>query len=490
MSREWFSLEEISARGLCMSLLRNMWMILLTAAALWLAATGWNNLTYQPEYTSQSTLVVTAKGGTNAYSSLSLTTQMADVFAQVFQSDVLAEKIAEDTGESINGRISCAQVAETNLLVLGVTCRHPREAYVYINAALKHYEEVSGEVFANASLQILQEPEVPLLPSNTSFAIRYRYWLMAAGAVSMALLVGLLYAFRFTVKNPLCAQRQLDGKIRGVIPFERKKRQSGQKKNPKRALLLNSPVMSMDFVEAGRKAEANVESHLKHHGKKTLLVTSIAENEGKSTVAANLALALAERHKRVLLVDGDLRKPGQYKIFERSRENRISLRQVLSEEKCWKDAVYYNKRDKIWELFQFHSVRNPEKMMDEAKMASLMKEWKREMDYIIIDSPPVAVSADAEIWVSVVDSALLVVREDWADVRVINDAVDMISQNETDFAGFVLSAFHKEWGQFMMWGAGERYGRYQNYDRRKAADPEPEYTVRRKRRQDDGEPDE
>lgn len=489
MNREWFSLEEISVRGLCISLLRNVWMILLAAAAIWMAATGWHNLTYQPEYTSQATLVVTTKGGTNLYSSLSLTRQMANVFGRVFQSDVLAEKIAQDTGESITGKISCTPVTETNLLVLRVTCRHPREAYVYINAALEHYEEVSGDVFSNAALQILQEPEIPSSPSNTSLAMQYRCRLMAVGAAAMAILIGLLYVFRFTVKNPLCAQRQLDGKIRGVIPFERKRQQTGWKKNPKKALLLNSPMMSMDFVEAGRKVGANVEFHMRRHEQKTLLVTSIAENEGKSTIAANLALALAERHKKVLLIDGDLRKPGQYKIFEESKEGRISLGQVLTEEKNWQDAVYYNEQNAIWELFQFHSVSDPGKMMNEERIAKLAEEWKKEMDYIIIDSSPVAVSADAEIWVSAVDSALLVVREDWADVRVINDAVDMISQNGTDFVGFVLSAFHKEWGQFVRQGTGERYGRYRGYNTERAANAETEYTIRREREQDDAEPD-
>ena len=56
-------------------------------------------------------------------------------------------------------------------------------------------------------------------------------------------------------------------------------------------------------------------------------------------------------------------------------------------------------------------------MLREERLAEFIEAWKREMDYIIIDCSPAAVSADAEIWVSVVDSVLLVVREDWADVR-------------------------------------------------------------------------
>lgn len=447
MNGERFSLAEISVRGLCMDLFRNAWMILLAAVAVWLAATGWHNLTYQPEYTSSATLVVTVKGSSSTYSSLSLTTQMADVFGQVFQSDALAEKIAEETGEEIAGKISCTPIQETNLLVLSVTCRHPRDAYLFINAALEHYGEVAGDVFANASLRTVQEPEVPSAPSNTSVAMRYRYPLMAAGAAGMAALICLLYVMRFTVKNPLCAQRQLDGKVRGVIPFEQKGTALRQKKNPKEALLLDSPVVSMGFAEAGRRTAAKVEYHMRRHRQKMLLVSSIAENEGKSTVAANLALALAEKHKKVLLVDGDLRRPAQHKVFEAKGKERLSFSRVLKGEADWKDAAFYNRRSDIWELFQFRAVRKPARILREEKLAGLAEEWKREMDYIIIDCSPVAVSVDAEVWVSVADSVLLVVREDWADVRVINDAVDMISQNGTDFTGFVLNAFHREWSR-------------------------------------------
>lgn len=500
MNGERFNLAEISIRGLCMDLIGNAWMILLAAAAVWFAATGWHNLTYQPDYTSSATLVVTTKGSSNTYSSLSLTTQMADVFGQVFQSDALGKKITEETGEEIAGRISCTPIQETNLLVLSVTSSHPREAYLFINTALEHYEEVAGDVFANASLQIVQEPEVPSAPSNTSPAMRYRYLLMAAGAAGMALLIGLLYIMRFTVKNPLCAQRQLDGKIRGVIPFEQKGTSLRRKKNPKEALLLNAPVVSMGFAEAGRRTEAKVEYHMRRRRQKVLLVSSIAENEGKSTVAANLALAMAEKHKKVLLVDGDLRRPAQHKVFEENEKDRISFSQILKGEKGWKEALHYNKRDGIWELFQFSAVRGLGRMLREEKLAELIDGWKREMDYIIIDCSPVAVSADAEVWVSVVDSALLVVREDWADVRVINDAVDMISQNGTDFAGFVLNAFHREWFQparrqeysYSRYGAQASDGNYAGGDFgsdegdsvEDTVDGSPENALRRERGQD------
>ena len=66
------------------------------------------------------------------------------------------------------------------------------------------------------------------------------------------------------------------------------------------------------------------------------------------------------------------------------------------------------------------------------------------MSYIVVDCSPVAAAADAEIWMQYVDTAVLVVRQDMADLRVINDTVDLIWKSTGDFAGFILNAFRKE----------------------------------------------
>lgn len=463
MNRERFSLNEISFRGICMDLIRNVWMILLAAVAVWCAATAWHNLTFDPQYTSSATLAVVVKGQSNAYSSLSVATQMADVYGQVFESEALRDKMREDTGEDIEGTISCSLIEETNLLVLNATSPKPRQSYVFLYSALRNYKEVAGQVFSNADLKMVQEPDIPYTPSNTSWMLKNRYLLMIAAAVGMAVLLSLYYTMRFTVKTVKSAETQLDGKILGVIPYERKERKTRGKKESQKALILTSPSVSMNYAEAGRRAEARIEYQMKKNKQKVLLVTSIGENEGKSTVAANLALSMAEKHKKVLLVDGDLRKPAQHKIFESKTENRISFEKILKGEQDWREAQHPGKIRGVWELFQFVESRHPEQCLKEEKLRGLLHECKQEMDYIIVDCSPVMVSADAEVWMSVVDAVILVVREDWADIRLINDTVDLVRQTGSDFAGFVLNAFHREWPGTA--GTG-RYDRYNIYGER------------------------
>ena len=197
----------------------------------------------------------------------------------------------------------------------------------------------------------------------------------------------------------------------------------------------------MDFAESSRRAATRVEAHLRHHKAKVLLVCSVEENEGKSTVAANLAIAIAEHGEKVLLVDGDLRKPGQYKIFDRKGEKRLSFSDVLTGKASLEEVLSRNSKAGFWELFQYESVAQAGNLLAGAKLRQLMEELKDQADVIVIDSPPVAAAADAEIWMHLADSVALVVRQDASDVRVINDTVDLIWKSAGDFAGFLLNAF-------------------------------------------------
>ena len=177
-------------------------------------------------------------------------------------------------------------------------------------------------------------------------------------------------------------------------------------------------------------------------------------------MAANIALALAEKNRKVLLVDGDLKKPAQNKVFEEQEQGRHSLDEVLAGGVDWKEALFFSEKNNIWEMFQFHSVEDSASALDIPAVKTMLKGWKEEMEYIIIDCSPTAVSTDAEIWMGAADTVLLVIREDWADVRVINDTVDVIWQSGRDFTGFILNAFHREWFR-----AGGEDG-YENYVRR------------------------
>ena len=459
MKEQQISLDGISLQGAARQILKNWWVVVCLALAAFLGATGLGMLTYAPEYTATSTLVIRVKGS-DAYSTLSQTTQMTAVYSEVFQSSALRNMISQNIGEEVEGTISCTQIEETNLLVLSATSPTPRQAYLFIHSALQNYEQVAGYVFTNAALEIVQEPSVPEQPSNESFLIAHRLELTALAALGAAALIVLIYLLRNTVKVAAKASSLLDGKVLGTVPYEKRQSANGKRTNKTKgvpALLLTSPLVSMNFAEAGRRAATRLEAHLQHKQYQVLLVASVEENEGKSTVAANIAIALAEHGKRVLLIDGDFRKPAQYKIFDRRNTRQPSFSDVVAGKLPWEKAAVRNEKGGFFELFQFKALKNPVALLNSKKLVDVMTVLRSEMDYIIIDCSPVAVAADAELWMHHVDTVALVVRQDRADVRVINDTVDLIWKSAGDFSGFVLNAFQEEHPHP---GSDGRYGEY------------------------------
>lgn len=441
-----FRLDEISILCIIRDLLKNIWVILLAAAAGWFAVTGVMSFLYVPEFTAQATMAVSARGDSNAYSSLSLTNQMAGVFSEVFDSNVLKEKIAEELGEdSINETIQATVIEETNLITLQVTSENPRRAYQVIQSAIRNYDEVSDYLFSNAMLRIVQEPSVPYAPSNAMNSSRYQKLAILAGAVGSGGLIVLLSILRFTVKTREGAKRNLDGRILELIPYERKnKTVRGALRKLNKSILISSKLVSMPFGEAVRKTATRIDHHMRRRDQKVLMVTSVAENEGKSSVAANLALALAEKGRRVMLIDVDLKKPALYKVFEKKEENRKYLSDYLDKKAEIKDVLIYEKKEKIYTVFQEKSIHNAARYLDSMEMKALIDAGRKKMDYIILDTPPMSVSSDAELMLKMADNAVLIVRQDWTDVRAANDASDTIRQAGVDFTGFILNAFLKE----------------------------------------------
>ena len=206
-------------------------------------------------------------------------------------------------------------------------------------------------------------------------------------------------------------------------------------------LLITSPIASMNFVEANGRMSSRIEHHFDKHNFKVLLVTGIGENDGKSTVAANICLSFVEKNKKVLLIDGDFRKPAQYKIFDKEVLDTNPLQDVITEKKSLKDSIYFNKKSNIYELFLYHAIDDPSKLMNVVTLKKIMDQLKKHFDYIVIDCSPVAVSVDAEVWMEVVDSTILLVRQDCTDIRMVNDTVDLIWQSGCDFTGFALNMF-------------------------------------------------
>lgn len=161
------------------------------------------------------------------------------------------------------------------------------------------------------------------------------------------------------------------------------------------------------YAENIRLIRTNIKYLSVDSEKKVLLVTSVSKGDGKSTVAANLAITFSYDNNKVLIIDCDLRKPNIHKIFEINNEYGLTdfLANVKSDKgliKKYSDGVDIITAGKI--------VPNPCEILSSHKFKNLLDQLRNEYDYIIIDSPPLDTVSDAQNLSVNVDGTIIVAR--------------------------------------------------------------------------------
>lgn len=460
--------NNIDIRSIVWDIIKNFWVVILAVATAYLAVQSFYTVTYKPQYESNATLSVTMRGENGgSFSSLYLTGEMAEVFSEVFESSTLKKIIAQSMGvNSINGQISVGIIADTNLITLKVVSDTPEHAYMIINYALENYTMVSDYLFSNARLDALKAPTIPYAPNNPLNTAKACQVFMALAAIMSMGGIAFISYLRSTVKSRTDAKQRLDGRTVGIIPFVKRYRTSIFKlKAPKQAPLISSIMVGAHFVEATKKVATLFDVHMRRRSQKSLLVTSVDPNEGKSSVSSNLAIAFAKKGYKTLLIDVDLKKPSIHKIFNKTKGDYAAFTECIEGKRTVEEALIYESEN-LYLLCQFTGVHDSGTLICSQSAAELMHKFCSEFDYVIVDTPPMNISADAEIMLKYCDAATVVVRQDWSTVGVINDVGDVLKNSGKDFVGFVINAFR---GSAVSGGSGRSYfnPEYKNEYRRK-----------------------
>lgn len=444
MNQKAIRLDEINFYGLISLLLKNLWIVVVLCVCALMGFTSVCRLTYTPMYTSTATFMVSAKDSTSAYNSLTTTQSMASVFVEVFQSNVLREKISQQMPDGrFNGTINTTTIPETNLLIVTVTSEAPDTSFRALNLLVDNYDSISDYVFSNAQLEVIKDPVVPVAPSNPlNVESKYPIVLLFAGLLSVGGIVA-IYLLRDTVKTPKAARRKIDARLLRTIDHERKnKTLRAQLRRKNAAPLITNPLTKKDFIENNLSFCSALEYHARKRGQKVILVTSVGENEGKSTIAANLALSLAEKNRRVVLLDCDFRKPSLHKIFEVIPQKEQTLTSYLLQDQL--DPTPYLtqlKKHGITLGISQSSGKSIAKLLNNGKLAALLQQLRTQADYVILDTPPMLAAADAEYIAALADTAVLVVRSDFMSTGSINEGLDKLRKSAPEVCGFVLNNY-------------------------------------------------
>lgn len=450
----------------------NWWIILLGALAAAMLTYTAVNLKYVPEYSSTATFAVSARSSASSYNNLSSANTMATTLQKIIESSAMEDILENELGVDVaEAKIETNVVQNTNLLELTVTTDSPKESFDIINAVIDNYSSISYYSIGNAVMEVLQAPGIPFSPDNPlNVGDRTQQAFLLAAAV-LILLFGLLSFQKDTVKCEEEIEKKLDARSLGAIAFEMKYKSLREfLRRRKSALLINNPLAGFSFVESYKKFSSRVEYRMEKHDCHSLVVTSVSENEGKSTVAANLAITIAQRGQRVILLDGDLRRPSQFLIFGLKPEEKNELGEYLKKENPLKDIVMPTDVKRLFFMGGRNCYSSSTDLLQNEQLKKLLETCKKLADYVIIDTPPVGILGDAEIYAQYADAVLLVVRQNFVYAEDINDALDRFRGAKCRVLGVVLNGVQTLSG-FTSSAVGRYssrygYGRYGKYGKR------------------------
>ncbi|GAB4210468.1 MAG: polysaccharide biosynthesis tyrosine autokinase [Synechococcales cyanobacterium] len=189
------------------------------------------------------------------------------------------------------------------------------------------------------------------------------------------------------------------------------------------------------------------------YGNKSLRVFAITSSlpaEGKSTSSHMLAQSLAEFGHTVLLVDADMRRPTQHEIA--GIANAVGLSNVLHRDRDWR-TVLHHAAPRLDVLVAGAAPFNPLLLLGSPEMASLISEWQKEYEYVIIDTPPLVGIGDTPAIARLVDATILVVGMGTASFESVGRTLESLTQTGTNLLGFVANYVERQ-------GSGYEYAEY------------------------------
>lgn len=452
-------LDRLHLTTIVQDVLRRWYLILAVTILAAAAACVVTQLRYRPEYETRTTFVVSTRGSSaTVYQNLSATTNLASVLSEVLNSSVLRRAILDELQVSgFEGTISAAAVEETNLITLRVTAADPRTAFLVNRAIIEHHSVVTAQLLGDIALEVLQKPQVPTAPVRGAGVTRRAMQAAALAFAAMCALFAFSSYLRDTVRTRQEAEQKLDCRCLAEIPHERRYKSAWAWLRRRRSsLLVTDSTTGFRFCENMRKLRRRVEQLLPQGG--VLLVTSAAEHEGKSTVAVNLALSLAQKHSRVLLIDGDLRRPACRSLL-RLTGPEGQLADVLAGKRLLEDAVQQDPRQHLSVLAGGAQTASAVRRLLPA-LPGLLAQARERYDYLILDMPPMQLVPDAESVAGSSDAALLVVQQNRVTADDINDAAAALRASG---CGKVDCVLNNVYAAPMESGGAYGYGHYGRY---------------------------
>lgn len=410
-----------------------------------------------PMYTSTTTLVLASNNEKNKSNTTStaaevaVNTKLVSTYSELIKSQKVLREVVADTGiniteEQLKKEISIESVSSTSLINISVEDKIPENSSKIANEIANVFTKKVAEIYNINNVQIVNQAEIPQGPSN----INHKKDIVIFG------LVGLLVSITYIIianmlDTTIKSSEELDDifglPILASIPMYGKKSQKG---NDKELIVDKDPKSPIS--EVFRTLRANIQFMNTKKKSKVVLVTSTIEGEGKSWVAANLAVTFAQAGKLALLIDADMRKGRQYDIFNIKAKPGISnyLSGIINENKEKNedeinDIENYIQETQIKNLYVIPSgdvPPNPSELLLSHKMKEVIKKLKEQCDVIIVDGTQCDLIADSLVLARLADTTIITTAYKQTKKENLRKVIEKIINVGGKNIGFVLNKVH------------------------------------------------
>jgi capsular exopolysaccharide synthesis family protein len=422
-------------------LLRDRWRLVLGVTLLAIAVSGLFTWRETPQYASQTTLIVSAWGGlddaASAYQGNLLSQQKVKSYTELLHSQRVMAGVVQRldldlTPRQLSGKVTSAAIPDTSLLTVTVRDPSPTRARAIANAIGTEFLELIPTLEPTQDgrpvvrVTVVSRAEVPSSPVSPR----------PARNLALAGVLGLLVGFGLAV-----ARRALDTSVKAVEQAEKISRAPSLGSVPFDSTAGRLPLIelatSTPRAEAFRKIRTSLQFVNVDRPHQAILITSAVPAEGKSLTACNLAVALAEAEKRVILVEGDLRRPTVSRYL--GLPNGVGLTNVLLGQVQLENAVQWWGGRLLATLTSGPIPPNPTALLSSHRLRDLLGELRDSYDLIIIDSPPALPLADAAALASSCDGVLMVVRHGKTRHEQLRAAVRAVENAGASVLGTILN---------------------------------------------------
>lgn len=423
-------------------ILRKYWALILALALAGLAASALYSLTKTPEYSSSSKVFVSTQSSDNlseltqgnTYSQQRVKTYVNLVSTPIVLQPVIAALELNVTAGQLAGQISASSTADTTIIEITATSEDPVLAAELANTTAESLTGVVAKIETSedggsspVKLTRVQEANVPNQPGSPNVPLN-----LTLGTV-IGLALGIAFAVLQTtldtrIRNERDVESVSDLPLMGGIAFDPKAKQ--------RPLIVQADPKS-PRAESFRSLRTNLQFLDVSDQPRSYVITSSIQSEGKSTTAANLAIALADAGHRVIIIDADLRRPKLASYFD--LEGAVGLSDVLIRRATLEDTMQPWGRGALTVLPAGAIPPNPSELLGSSVMQKLISGLEKQFDYVLIDAPPLLPVTDGALLARHTGGALVVVAAGRTHKNQLKGALESLVHVNASVAGLVMT---------------------------------------------------